>query len=358
MTTHGLLGERPLDTEAQLDVPEILDLCDRIVGEIGRRAHMFGWLRASDGEQWLTVDAYYPGPRLVVLCREHAGPDDELYDERVPAHGMRLLRLSPAELGPDRDGARAVLARRIGALGPPPRRAHEAPAELSGSVVARAVASLAAPTPAPRAEPAPTPGEQRQRRVRQTQAEAAKRAARFVATRPAGPVRRAPRPHGPLSPAAAEREAAGARVAAARAAEVLERVLGSAEQRAAAVRQPSSAGRQALGVTLGAVLVAVLIAEVYFGVGKLALAGGHVLLAFGLALDACARVLGTVAAGRLGDQSSAWWCTIGGSPFVVGFTLFAPAGEVTVEPAPLAGFVALFANSLVALWLVGAMLGL
>jgi hypothetical protein len=364
MTSHGLLGEPQNDTQASLDVPQILDLCDRIVGEIGRRAHMFGWLRASDGERWLSVEAYYPSNRLVVVCREHSGPDDDLYSERVPAHGMRLLATSPAELGADRDRAQAVLKQRIADLGPPPRRPHETPVELTGSVVARAVASLATPA-APRPSPVPLGAEtgtsahdQRQRRVGQTQAEAAKRAARFVSTRPSGPARRAPRPHAPLSPAAVEREAAGARVASARAAEIVERLLGPKEKRAAAIRQPRSPGRQALGATLGVALVVVLAAEVYLGVGKFALAGGHVLLTFGLALDACARALGTVAAGRLGDQSSAWWCAIGGSPFVVGFALFAPSGPVTVEPAPLAGFVALFANSFVALWLVGAMLGI
>jgi hypothetical protein len=97
---------------------------------------------------------------------------------------------------------------------------------------------------------------------------------------------------------------------------------------------------------------------VYFGVGKFAVGGGHVLLAFGLALDACARALGTVAASRAGDEPAAWWCALGGSPFVAAFALFAPSGPVKVDPAPLAGYVALAACGSAALWLVGAALGI
>jgi hypothetical protein len=341
MTTDGLLGERPNDVQSQVPLEQILDLCDGIVGEVGRRGHMFGWLRAADGERFLTVDSYYPAHRLVVLCREPAD-DDGSYAERVPARGMRLLSLSPAELGPDRESASAALSRRVAQLGPAPPRAHPAPTEPVGSVVARAVASLAAP---PVAGPRPVTREPTPRRSGQTQAEAAQRAARFIAAHQTK-----------LPPAVAERERAGARVASARASEVLQRVLGPPEERRASVRAPIR--RQALGAGLGAVLVLALVAEVYFGVGVLAIGGGHVLLALGLSLDVGARALGTLAAGRAGDQPSARWCAIGGSPLVARFALLAPSGPANVEPAPLAGVVAVSACALVALWLLGAVLGI
>ena len=117
MTTDGLLGERPHASASPLPVPQILDLCDRIVGEIGRRAHIFGWLRGADDESWLTVDAYYPANRLVVICRERPTDTDELIAERVPQHGLRLLTLAPDELADDPAGVDAALRRRLDALG-------------------------------------------------------------------------------------------------------------------------------------------------------------------------------------------------------------------------------------------------
>jgi hypothetical protein len=345
MTTDGLRAGRPTDGRTALALPRVLDLCDRLTGEIGRRAHMFGWLRGPDGERWLTVDAYYPSHRLVVVCRPDSDPDGALYAQPVAAHGLRLLSVSPAELG---DGAaEALLARRIAELGPAPARPRPTP------------------SPGPILSPSPGASEPPPRRVGQSRAAAAQRAARFVAGRHSEPGRRAlrldaatrARDGSPPSPAVLERERAGARVASARADKVLARVLGPPEDRAAE-RAAGPGERAALGATAGAALIAVVLVELYFGVGVFALGGGHVLLAFGLALDACARALGTVAAGRAGDQPSAWWCAIGGSPFVAGFALFSPTGPVTVEPAPLAGFVALFANGLVALWLLGAIVGI
>ena len=55
-----------------LGTPAILALCDRAIGEVGRRKHVFTWLRApgSMAGEWLAVDAYYPGHRLVVLVRD------------------------------------------------------------------------------------------------------------------------------------------------------------------------------------------------------------------------------------------------------------------------------------------------
>src|SRR5580700_2316802 len=102
MTNDGPFGERRANPTPGA-APQLLDVCDRLLGERGRRRHLFGWLRTPDAEQWLPVDAYYPGNRLVVLCRDRAddgdgdgddGDDgDRLIAARVPEHGLRLLRL-------------------------------------------------------------------------------------------------------------------------------------------------------------------------------------------------------------------------------------------------------------------------
>src|SRR6478752_1555369 len=82
-------------------VSATLSLCDRALGEVGRRSHRFAWLRAPGGgpREWIPVDAYYPVNRLVVVCGERSVEDDAVFAELVPAHGLRLLELDPAELG-------------------------------------------------------------------------------------------------------------------------------------------------------------------------------------------------------------------------------------------------------------------
>src|SRR5690349_6429597 len=79
----------------------VLELCDRELGEVGRRQHRFGWLRAPEpgAEQWLPVDAYYPRRRVVVVCRALTPAEDAVLAEAVPAHGLALLRLGPDDLG-------------------------------------------------------------------------------------------------------------------------------------------------------------------------------------------------------------------------------------------------------------------
>src|SRR5512143_201285 len=98
-----MAGDRDCHSVEALDTNAILALCDRVVGEAGRRRHLFSWLRSpgSDTGQWLAVDAYYPGNRLVVVCGEHSAEDEDLYAALVPAHGLRLLYADADELGPD-----------------------------------------------------------------------------------------------------------------------------------------------------------------------------------------------------------------------------------------------------------------
>jgi hypothetical protein len=95
-----------------------------------------------------------------------------------------------------------------------------------------------------------------------------------------------------------------------------------------------------LGVLEGVALATVLFIEMYVGVVGAGLDGGRVVLAFGLALDACSRALGTIAAGRALAGDWAWGCALGGSPVVAVFALFRGDGVVAVEPAPLAGLIA------------------
>jgi hypothetical protein len=119
--------------------------------------------------------------------------------------------------------------------------------------------------------------------------------------------------------------------------------------------QHAEAGSVGFWVTL--VLAAALIAEVYAGVGGLGIDDGRPLLAFGIALDVCSRALGTIAASRAGQEGWALACALGGSPFVANFALFQLTGPVEVEPAPLAGLIALIACAVVALAIAVQALG-
>jgi hypothetical protein len=243
MTTEGL-AEKPTGTP-RLTVSQVLDLCDRILGESGRRKHLFTWLRAPGAQpgDWLAVDAYYPANRLVVLWREEHGRYDQVYTELVPAHGLRLLELAPNEVDGELAAAELALGQILGALdnGPPVREARMS-----------------------------------------------------------------------------------------RASEVTPHAAHSTE-------------RITLGVLEGLALAAVLFIEGYVGVVGAGLDAGRPVLAFALALDSCARLLGTIAAGRAGEPDWAWGCALGGSPLVASFALLRRGGPVTVEPAPLGGLMAVVA---------------
>ena len=105
MTGERLVGEparaqQPGPAARALEMPrDPSAMCDRMLGEPGRRQHLFAWLQAPDAgaEQWLAVDAYYPASRLVVVCRaDPPGPDDHaLPASSCRAHGLRLLQLDP-----------------------------------------------------------------------------------------------------------------------------------------------------------------------------------------------------------------------------------------------------------------------
>jgi hypothetical protein len=233
-----------------LPATTILAMCDRVLGEVGRRRHMFAWLRVpgSPSEEWLPVDAYYPRARLVVICHDAPGPHDRLYREQVPAHGLGLLTLDLNLMGDDEAAVEAALASKIFDLEHVPR-------------------------PAP-ASDAPAPS---------------------------------------WTPVKVERTAVAPALA------------------------------QGLGLVLGLALAVILIVEVYLGVVEVAFSAGRLMLGFAIALEACSRAIGTVAAARSGARGWACACAIGGAPFVAWFAFGRPSGRAEVESAQLAGVLAVLA---------------
>jgi hypothetical protein len=135
--------------ELGLPAPTILSMCDHLLGEVGRRHHMFAWLRAPGAGtgEWLAVDAYYPRARLVVMCRSSPGPHDALYRELVPAHGLGLMTLDPPLLGNDREAVRATLAAKFFDLEHLPRERPTRPPKTVDSPAPAPAAAAPAWTP-------------------------------------------------------------------------------------------------------------------------------------------------------------------------------------------------------------------
>jgi hypothetical protein len=79
----------------------ILDVADRVLGESSRREHVFDWLQPSGAGDPVTVEAYYPGRRLVVLTEEQPEPDYSLSTQLIPAHGLKLFRITLADFRAD-----------------------------------------------------------------------------------------------------------------------------------------------------------------------------------------------------------------------------------------------------------------
>lgn len=244
-----------------LPAETILAMCDRLLGEVGRRRHMFAWLRipGSSSDEWLPVNAYYPRARLVVMCRVAPGPHDGFYRELVPAHGLGLLTLDLSLMGDDETAVEAALAAKIFDLEHVPRRPPARPG---------------------RGALAPT-GE------------------------PAGAA-----PPSSWTPVKVERTTV------------------------------APALEQGLGLVLGLALAVILIVEVYLGVVEVAFSAGRVMLGFAIALEACSRAIGTVAAARSGARGWACACAIGGAPFVAWFAFGRRSGQAEVESTQLAGLLA------------------
>lgn len=77
---------------------------------------------------------------------------------------------------------------------------------------------------------------------------------------------------------------------------------------------------------------------------KVAFGAGRPMLAFAIALEACSRGLGTVAAARAGERAWACACAIGGAPVVAWSVLLRGPNRIEAEPAPLAGLLAVLAG--------------
>ncbi|WP_435284316.1 hypothetical protein [Streptomyces koelreuteriae] len=115
------------------DEAYVVGLCNRVLGDEALTQHRFDWLLGDPGtggrQVRLPVDAYWPGRRLVVEYRElqhdqpvphsdkpdrltvsgvHRGEQRALYDARrdaeIPAHGLRLIVVRPADLDADGRG--------------------------------------------------------------------------------------------------------------------------------------------------------------------------------------------------------------------------------------------------------------
>ncbi|MFD9203692.1 hypothetical protein ACFWDP_36165 [Streptomyces anthocyanicus] len=115
------------------DEAYVVGLCDLVLGERALTQHTFDWLLGDPGAGGrrvrLPVDAYWPGHGLVVEYRElqhdrpvphfdkpdrltvsgvHRGEQRALYDARreveIPAHGLRLVVVRPADLPADGRG--------------------------------------------------------------------------------------------------------------------------------------------------------------------------------------------------------------------------------------------------------------
>jgi hypothetical protein len=111
-----------------------------------------------------------------------------------------------------------------------------------------------------------------------------------------------------------------------------------------------------LGLLAGIALVVLLAIEMFADVAVVALNHGWVILAFGIAIEAVARALGTIAAGRSGRRAWAWACALLGTPAVAMFALFQKDGPISTDPAPLAGLMALLAAALIAIGILLAVL--
>ena len=112
-----------------------------------------------------------------------------------------------------------------------------------------------------------------------------------------------------------------------------------------------------MGIAVGFGAAAIVCAEIYGGIWRVAVRGEHWLLAFGIALDICSRVLGAIAAGRARRNARSWWCVIFGSPAVAWLVLYEPDDPLTTDPAPVAGLLAMLALGVVAIAVVLDLLG-
>jgi hypothetical protein len=271
---------------ASVDPTAVLDRLDSQLGEIARRQHRFAWLRDPGSGEWLVVDAYYPGNRVVVILTEDRRLMS-LCGDLVPRNGLFLVALSAAEVTEDASALISQLRTRLEIQGWVPRsdlrRGQPPPAPAAPTGPAPVLAPAPRPTDAP-SGPARSDGDD------------------FEV--PAGVRIRTPRPTAPPRPGASPAE----------------------------------------GIGIGITLVLAVVLELAAGGGLVGLGAGDYVLGFGCVLDACARVLGLVVASQNADLDAAWTSVIFGSPALWGLK-----DSEQSDLAPVARVTAILAGLMVAL---------
>jgi hypothetical protein len=305
---------------ASLDCGAVLNRLDWQLGEISRRQHRFAWLRDPQTGEWLAVEAYYPGNRVVVVARDDRALLS-LCGDLVPRNGLFLVTLSAPELATDSAALAKQLRARLEIQGWVPRsevrRGDQPPAPAAPAGPAPVLAPAPVPllrrpssAPAPAAAPAPAPALSN----RGPSAELTESAHRPGADLtdldefdvPPDVRVRPPQPARPTKPRASEAE----------------------------------------GVGIGITLVLAVVFELAVGGGVIGLGAGDYVLGFGFMLDACARVLGMVVASQNEDLDAAWTSVIFGS-----LALWGLEDSEHSDLAPVARVTAIIAGCVVALGL-------
>jgi hypothetical protein len=112
---------------------------------------------------------------------------------------------------------------------------------------------------------------------------------------------------------------------------------------------------------LGFLVISIVLIELILGIVLVAVSGGLVVLGLGLALDAVARVMGTMAVARSGKEWGSGWrwiCGLGGSPGVIVFAVQRDRSLLGTGPVPLAGTVAAAALFILLVGLAGLPAGI
>jgi hypothetical protein len=321
------------------DLPAMLNRLDRQLGEIGRRQHRFAWLRDTRTGDWLVLDAYYPGNRVVVLASDDAGLL-RVCEDLVPRNGLFLLTVSAGDLGSDTAEGVKRLRARLEIQGWR-NRTEEPGGGPSVPVPPRGPAPLpsSGPAPLPSRGPAPLPS-------RGPAPLPSRGPAPLPSRGPAPLPLRGPAPLPSRGPGSGPRGAAAERSSAP--------VTDSEEFDVPAdvrLRPPPSPARPRASATegmgVGITLVIAVALELLVGGGVIGLGAGDYVLGFGCLLDACARVLGTIAASQAGDIDAAWTRVLFGSPALWGLRESEPS-----DLAPVARVTAILAGVAVALGLL------
>jgi hypothetical protein len=124
---------------------------------------------------------------------------------------------------------------------------------------------------------------------------------------------------------------------------------------------PPRSGVDPNEIPLGFLVISIVLVEFILGVVLVAVGGGLIVLALGLWLDAVARVLGTIAVERSGQEWGSGWrwiCGLGGSPGVALFAFQRDRTLLGTDPVPMAGPIAVLALVVLLIGLAGLPAGI